>query len=326
MKNKSAKKTLCYGKGDVFAYRTHVKPLTGITPIPESSFNGRNNIIFGLNAKVAVEGKAFLPSFTKGDNSLVIATDSMKNFIQNHLATFNGATLEDFVAYVSEAFLKKYPQIDSVHIQAEDLPFEVVSEASLGNLEPSNLVFKKTRNERAQASIEMIRTPNGSTINSQTSSILDLQLIKISGNSFIGFVRDEYTTLPEDGDRPLFVYLNMHWVYEHQEDAFGKDRSKYVAAEQIIDIATSVFHEKETRSIQHLIFEIGRKILTRFPHLLEVTFESQNHTWDTVIADIPHSKGKVYTEPKPPYGFQVFTVTKELIENDISLSAATETL
>ena len=148
----------------------------------------------------------------------------------------------------------------------------------------------------------------------------------MSGNSFVGFVRDEYTTLPEDGNRPLFIYLNLHWIYEEQTDAFGTDPSKYVAAEQIIDLASSVFHGMETPSIQNLIYEIGCRILNRFPQLLEVTFESQNHTWDTVVSDIPGSNGKVYTEPRPPFGFQVFTVTKEHINGNKVLTTSEESL
>ncbi|MGE7761289.1 factor-independent urate hydroxylase [Peribacillus sp. NPDC097895] len=326
MKNKSAAQTLSYGKGNVFAYRTYSNPLTGIKQIPESTFSGRDHIIFGTNVKVSVGGSSFLPSFTDGDNSMVVATDSMKNFIQRHLATFKGATLEGFASYVSEAFLNKYPQIDTVKLIAQDIPFEAVTEATDPQLKPSDLVFKKSRNERARASVEIIRGENGNEIVHQSSSILDLQLIKVSGNSFIGFVRDEYTTLPEDGNRPLFIYLNLHWVYEDQKDALGMDPSKYVAAEQVIDIATSVFHEMETPSIQNLIYEIGCRILTRFPQLLEVTFESQNHTWDTVVSEISDSKGKVYTEPRPPYGFQVFTVKKEHLENNKILAAAKESI
>ncbi|MFD6441463.1 factor-independent urate hydroxylase [Peribacillus sp. NPDC060186] len=326
MKNKSAEQTLSYGKGNVFAYRTYSNPLTGIKQIPESTFSGRDHIIFGTNVKVSVGGSAFLPSFTEGDNSMVVATDSMKNFIQRHLAHFKGATLEGFASYVSEAFLNKYPQIESVKLIAEDIPFDAVTEATDPHLKPSDLVFKKSRNERAQAVVEIIRGENHHKIIQQSSSILDLQLIKVSGNSFVGFVRDEYTTLPEDCNRPLFIYLNLHWVYEDQEDAFGTDVSKYVAAEQVIDIATSVFHEMETPSIQNLIYEIGCRILTRFPQLLEVTFESQNHTWDTVVSEISDSKGKVYTEPRPPYGFQVFTINKENLENNKILTVAEESI
>ncbi len=323
MKNKSAQKKLCYGKGDVFAYRTYASPLTGLPVIPESAFTERKSNIFGTKIKVAVFGDAFVPSFTEGDNSLIVATDSMKNFIQRHLGTYIGTTLEGFSAYVAEAFLDKYAHIDSVQLTAEDIPFETVSEAANGGeIKESSLVFKKSRNERAQTMIEVSRTKEGTEIIQQSSSILDLQLIKISGNSFVGFIRDEYTTLPEDGDRPLFVYLNIHWIYEEQETAFGIEPDLYVAAEQIIDIATSVFHEMETPSIQNLIYEIGCRILTRYPQLLEVTFESQNHTWDTVVDHIPGSNGKIYTEPRPPYGFQVFTITRTLLENKKALAGS----
>ncbi|MCM3537585.1 hypothetical protein M4D59_06355 [Priestia endophytica] len=124
-------------------------------------------------------------------------------------------------------------------------------------------------------------------------------------------MRDEYTTLPEDGNRPLFIYLNIGWNYENSEDALGETPSLYVASEQIHDIASSVFHELETPSIQNLIYRIGCRILERFPQLQSVNFQSQNHTWDTVVEEIPGEKGKVYTEPKPPFGFQLFSVTKE---------------
>jgi len=311
MENKPTEKHVYYGKGDVFAYRTYAKPLSGITEIPESMFKGRHNIIFGTNVKVKIGGKAFIPSFTEGDNSLVVATDSMKNFIQRHLASYEGSTLEGFANYVSEAFLKKYPQIDYVSILAEDIPFDVMPEFSESSLKASNLVFRKSRNERARSSLEMVRTEGGVEITEQSSSILDLQLIKVSGNSFVGFVRDEYTTLPEDSNRPLFVYLNLHWVYKEQKDAYGDNPEKYVAAEQIIDLATSVFHNIETPSIQYLLYEIGCAVLRSFPQLLQVTFESQNHTWDTVVDEIPNSDGKVYTEPRPPYGFQLYTVTQD---------------
>ncbi|WP_338131253.1 hypothetical protein [Cohnella rhizosphaerae] len=36
----------------------------------------------------------------------------------------------------------------------------------------------------------------------------------MSGSSFYGFIRDEYTTLPEAKDRPLFIFLDILWTYE----------------------------------------------------------------------------------------------------------------
>lgn len=309
-------RVMYYGKGDVFAYRTYLKPLTGTRLIPESSFFGRSNIIFGVNVKIAVGGAKLLTSFTEGDNSLVVATDSMKNFIQRHLASYTGATIEGFLKYVAVSFLKKYSHIETISLIGEEIPFETTSTYHNGKISASDLVFKNSRNEYAVATLQMVRNEdNRVDITEQQSGLADLQLIKISGNSFVGFIRDEYTTLPEDENRPLFVYLNIKWKYKNIEDAFGDDPKQYVAAEQIRDIATSVFHETETRSIQHLIYLIGCKILERFPQLQEVNFESQNHTWDKIVEEIPSSQGKVYTEPRPPYGFQCFTVTQEDLQH-----------
>ena len=158
--------------------------------------------------------------------------------------------------------------------------------------------------------MEMIRKDDTLILSEQSSSVIDLQLIKVSGSSFEDLVVKE----PEDSNRPLYIYLNIHWIYKEQSDAFGETSGKYVAAEQVVDLVTSIFHNMETTSIQYLLYEIGCMMLRRFPQLLEVTFESQNHVWETVVAESPDSDGKVYTEPRPPYSFQLFTITQEHVK------------
>ncbi len=310
------KRTMSYGKGNVFAYRTFLKPLTGVKQIPESSFAGRSNTVVGVDVTCEIGGEAFLPSFTDGDNTLVVATDSMKNFIQRHLASYEGTTTEGFLQYVAHRFLDTYSHMDTITLTGEDIPFEAMPAYEEKELTASRLVFRRSRNERSRSVLKAERSGNTITITEQYSEIMDLQLVKVSGNSFAGFIRDEYTTLPEDGNRPLFVYLNISWQYENTNDAYASDPARYVAAEQVRDLASTVFHELETPSIQHLIYHIGCRILARFPQLTDVSFQSQNHTWDTVVEEIPGSKGKVYTEPRPPFGFQRFTVTREDAEKE----------
>ncbi|UOQ43695.1 urate oxidase [Halobacillus salinarum] len=300
-----------YGKRDVFAYRTYLKPLKDVRRIEESDFNGKSNVVFGINVSVKVGGEQFLPSFTQGDNSMVVATDSMKNFIQKHLGSYEGCTIEGFLAYTAQAFLNKYSHFESVEMKGEEIPFESARALTSTRLTESDVVFKHSRNETVAASCHYIRKEEKILLKSQQSSLYDLQLIKVSGNSFVGYIQDEYTTLPEDGNRPLFIYLNIHWQYHDKKLAYGEEAESYVAAEQVKDIAACVFHEQSTPSIQNLIYHIGLRILARFPQLKDVTFESQNRTWETVVGEIPGSAGKVYTEPRPPYGFQVFTVTHE---------------
>jgi urate oxidase / 2-oxo-4-hydroxy-4-carboxy-5-ureidoimidazoline decarboxylase len=315
MLDKNKERTLYYGKADVFVYRTFAKPLTGIKPIPESSFTGHDNVIFALNVKFSVYGKAFLTSFTEGDNTFVVATDSMKNFILRQAAEFEGNTIEGFLAFISERFLEKYPHVTSIALTGDRLPFDPVEVPALtqGSFSESGLVYRRSHNEYTSASLEISRTKDGSSvvINSLLCRLMDLQLIKVSGSSFYGFIRDEYTTLPETFDRPLYIFLNIYWEYSNISDALSGDSAFYVPFEQVRDIAQTIFHENKTPSIQNLIYQIGLKVLTRFPQLSEVRFESNNRTWETIVETITDSEGKVFTEPRPPFGFQGFSVTRE---------------
>lgn len=317
-KQPSTERTMYYGKGDVWVFRTYAKPLT-VTPIPESQFSQRDNIIFGMNIKIAVSGEQFLPSFTEGDNSLVVATDSMKNFILRHAGQYEGASIEGFLEFVSRKFLEKYPQMTGIRIWADQVPFEnlPVPHAE-GEMGPSDLVFRQSRNEHASAMVEVVRTEKGIELVDHAGGISDLKLIKVKGSSFSGYVKDEYTTLPETSDRPLFIFLDIGWEYNEPSDALDADRGSYIAWEQVRDIAVTVFHEENSPSIQNLIYKIGYRVLERFPQMKKVWFESNNRTWDTVLEETVHPDGKVFTEPRPPYGFQGFSMSREDLEKEKS--------
>ncbi|MEH7076708.1 urate oxidase [Neobacillus drentensis] len=309
-------RTMQYGKADVWVYRTYAAPLTGVRQIPESAFRGRSNILFGMNVKVAIEGEAFLSSFTDGDNTLVVATDSMKNFILKHAGDYDGSTQEGFLEFVARRFLETYSHMSGVEISSEQIPFDELQVPTKNGFEPSPLVFRYSQNEQSMASVEVKRSGKEILTTNHLCSLKGLKLLKVRGSSFYGFVRDEYTTLPESYDRPLFIFLNIGWRYNDFEDAKGTTPAGYVAAEQVRDIAYTVFHEENSPSIQNLIYRIGLRVLERFPQLAEVRFESNNRTWETVLDEIPASQeGKVFTEPRPPYGFQCFSMTREDLEH-----------
>lgn len=310
------KRIMCYGKADVWVYRTYAKPLTTVQSIPESTFKGYKNILFGMNVKVAVEGEEFLASFKDGDNTLVVATDSMKNFILKHAGDYEGGTQEGFLEFVGRRFLETYPQMTGIKMMGEQIPFDELPVPTKDTFEPSPFVFRYSLNEQACASIELKRANGAIFTTDQKSSLKKLKLIKVRGSSFYGYVKDEYTTLPESYDRPLFIFLNIDWRYSDPEPSRGNTPG-YVAAEQVRDIAYTVFHEKNSPSIQNLIYRIGYRVLERFPQLAEVSFESNNRTWETVLDQIPSSpEGKVFTEPRPPYGFQRFSMTREDLMTD----------
>ena len=105
-----------YGKAEVSTYRTYATPLTGIKPIPESSFSGRPNTLLAAEIDVQVLGESFLAAYTEGDNSNVVATDTMKNFIHRQSLDFPGSTLEGWLHFLGSRFLETYPQMERLRV------------------------------------------------------------------------------------------------------------------------------------------------------------------------------------------------------------------
>jgi urate oxidase len=89
------------------------------------------------------------------------------------------------------------------------------------------------------------------------------------------------------------------------------DVARYVASEQVSDLAAVVHHGFVSLSIQHLVHEIGQRMFDRFEGLAEITFEAQNRTFDTAEESTDEERRKVYTDPRPPYGRIGLTMRRE---------------
>jgi len=306
----SDERVMNYGKEKIRVYRTYGTPLEGIEPIPESAFDGRPNTLFGMDVRVQVEGEAFLPSFSEGDNSMLVATDSMKNFVHHHMGEYEGATLEGFLEYIGATLLETYEQMESVEVSATELPFEERMVPGGDGFEESELVFAVSDGESAYGELALDDEGDSVALGDQRSGVTDIELVKVKDNSFTGFVQDEYTTLPERENRTLYVAMDIFWSYTDAEDALGEEPERYVPAEQVSDIAQAVFDELDVNSIQELIYQIGLRVLERFPQLETVSFEANNRTWIGVRDDLD-GDAKVLREPDIPTGFQQFSMDRD---------------
>jgi len=294
-----------YGKAGVSVYRTHGTPLVGVTPIPESPFVGRDNTLMAAEIEIQVRGQGFLESYTEGDNRLVVATDTMKNFIHATSASNPAATLEGWLDHVGRAFLDHYPHMERISMLGTELPYPAsLVPADDGNgFVASDVLFVRDRNDRSTARLDLELTADaGVRLTNHACRRERLQLIKITGSSFADFARDEHTTLPERPDRALFTRMDIGWRYGEHADALGADSARYVASDQVADLAASVFHHFVSLSIQHLVHEIGAHVLDRWPQLAEVSFDAQNRTWDPGAISPDDPKVKTYADPRPPIG------------------------
>jgi urate oxidase len=126
------------------------------------------------------------------------------------------------------------------------------------------------------------------------SGIRGFKLLRVGGSAFAGFVRDQYTTLPETTNRPLHMWLDVDWLYTDDQAAF-----KETAGPRVRAIVHHVFGGFESGSIQQVIYQIGQNILAQIPVISEVHLEANNRTWDAVV---DHDETAIYTDSRPPYG------------------------
>jgi urate oxidase len=303
--------TVSYGKRRVPVYRVQAAELMGVTPIPESAFTGRNNRVLALEVDVEVLGGGFLASYTEGDNTGLVATDSMKNFIIRQALDFDGATIEGFLDVLGRGFLSTYPQIRALRVEGRELPFVAAPVPNGdGTFVPSEVLFDRIDADYAMASIEMATNGEAVETKDHRSGRIGMRLMKTTGSAFTRFLRDGYTTLPDRGDRPLFITLDLHWRYRDLSDLLGGDPARYVPAEQVRDVVRVVFHEFVSESIQHLVHEFGQRLLDRFSQLSEVSFRAENRTRDPYGESPDDPRIRVYSDPFPAYGEITLTMRR----------------
>lgn len=304
---------ISYGKLYVPVYRMYARPMKGVKAVPESPFQDTANILFAAEVDLEVFGNNFLPAYTQGDNSMVVATDSMKNFILRESLNYQGSTLEGLLNFLGSGFLTTYPQMEALRITGRELPFSAarVPQRAGGTFGESEVLFSRSNNDYGMAYLDMDRCDGSPTVTAHRCGRPGLKLLKVTGSAFTHFVRDEYTTLPERGDRPLFIYMDIYWKYANTNDMLSSDLSRYAPSEQVRDVVQTVFHEFVSESIQHLMHEMGLRLLNRFPQLSEVSFDGQNRTRDPIATSETDPKIKVYTDPFPAYGQLKLTMSRK---------------
>ena len=296
-----------YGKSSIGTYRFAAAPLVAAR-IPESAFVGRGNELFGAEIDVQVLGGPFTAAYTGGDNHNVVATDTMKNFVLKRALEFEGSTLESFLDFLGRSFLGVYPDMQALHLTGRELPFTAVLVPDGDGFSPSTVLFSRSRGDYGAAELILERSSSGVALTDHECGRLELQLVKTTGSSFSRFARDDHTTLPETEDRPLYIFLDVFWRYADPAQMVSDDTTHYVPAEQVRDLVAAGFHDFNSRSIQHLVYEMGTRLLARFPQLAEVRFEAQNRLWDPAFASADPAV-QVRTDPRPPYGQIGLTLT-----------------
>ena len=214
-----------------------------------------------LTVKIAFEGD-FEEVHTTGDNSRVLPTDTMKNTV--YTLAHQKQEIEEievFASRLADYFLKNNNQVSRVII---DIAEHFWTRISAGG-KPHQHSFIKGGDEKRTTKVSATR--EGSEIE---SGVEDLIVLKTTRSGFAGFIKDQYTTLPETTDRIFATSVKAVWRYESADAASG---DTWRGIRQTI---VETFAEHDSLSVQHTLYAMGEAVLEKFPGVAEIAFSLPN--------------------------------------------------
>ncbi len=222
--------------------------------------NGPQHSVKELGVQVMLQG-AFDASYTKADNRLVVATDSIKNTINVFAKRELGADSEVFGLVLGEHFLKTYEHVSRVEV--------TLTEHCWGRINVKGRPHAHSFSEKGAARpfAKIICTRNESVVE---SGIEELFILKSTASGFENFLRDEFTTLPETNDRIFATKLKAVWTFKRKPKNYAKTNSK------ILDAMLAVFAKNFSPSVQVTLFQMGEAALKTAPEISKVHIAMPN--------------------------------------------------
>jgi urate oxidase len=235
-----------YGKGDV--------RLTKVVR------RGPHHDLYEYSVKVILAGE-FASCYLTGDNSSLVATDTMKNTVYGLADKHEFNSPEQFGQILSKHFVTNNKHISSARAEIAETRWERLATASGLHEHAFQIAGSGVR------TATVVTTQDGKV--DTMGGISGLKVLKTTKSGFVGFLRDEFTTLPDVTDRIFATTIDAVWTYTGPTDY---NASFAAALEELL----RVFGEHDSLAVQQTIYAMGEAMLARDPALGEVKLTMPN--------------------------------------------------
>ncbi len=248
-----------------------------------------------LTVAIALEGD-FEAAHTDGDNTAVIATDTMKNtayaFAKSHL----DGSIEAYGRALASHFLEA-PQVDAATVNVREHHWSAIDIAGT----PAAGAFVRGGEGTRLATVTATR---GGI--SMEAGIEDLIVMKTTRSAFAGFPRDRYTTLPDTDDRLMATRITAIWRYGAPD--IDADATWAAVRTTLLE----VFADHDSPSVQASVWIIARAMLERHDEIDEVRMVLPNlHHWLVDLSPFGlENDREIYTPTTEPHGVIEATVRR----------------
>lgn len=246
-----------------------------------------------LTVDVSLEGD-FAAAHITGDNSGLLATDTMRNTVYALAAQHRIDGLEAFGRVLVEHFLAAAPSVARATVRLREHPWQRIGDhphAFQGGC-------GGTRVASVSGDAGGLRASGG---------IEDLLVLKTTGSGWSGFLRERYTTLKETNDRILATIVSASWDYG---DAGSEPADAWRRAR---DAVLEAFGDHFSPSVQFTLHRLGAAVLDAVPEIVRVRLSLPNRhhlLYDLARFGIDNDL-EVFNATSEPYGLIEGTVERE---------------
>jgi urate oxidase len=268
-----------YGKAE-----THVVRVTR---------DGKTHHIRDLTVSVALSGDMEAVHLT-GDNSSVLTTDTQKNTVFAFARKYGIDSPEAFGLLLARHFVGSQPAIHHAKVSIEEHAWD--------RIPATDHSFVRRGGETRTAVVH-----HDDAATHVVSGLKDLVVLNSADSEFWGYVKDEYTTLPETRDRILATEVTAQWRHASAdadwEGSYPEARGHLLAA----------FAGTYSLSLQQTLYAMGDRVLDRLPGVCEVRLVLPNKHHFTVDLE-PfelENDNEIFYAADRPYGLIEGSVVRD---------------
>ncbi|TPQ19510.1 factor-independent urate hydroxylase [Streptomyces sporangiiformans] len=266
--------------------------------------DGATHHIKDLNVSVSLSGDMEEVHYS-GSNANVLPTDTTKNTVYAFAKQYGIESAEQFGIHLARHFVTSQEPIRTARIRIEEYAWERIENAGQG---AHSFVRKGQETRLTQITYD----GEGWEV---VSGLKDLVVMNSTNSEFWGYVKDEYTTLPEAYDRILATEVSSRWRFnwtDDEQEAPDWDTSY----EQVKEHMLRAFAETYSLSLQQTLYRMGARIIDHRDEIDEVRFSLPNK--HHFLADLEPfglkndtADGAVYFAADRPYGLIEATVLRD---------------
>ena len=213
-----------------------------------------------LTVDVALEG-AFEAAHVEGDNTGLLATDTMRNTVYALAKDHPIDDVEAFGLHLVEHFLAAGPSVTGARVHLVEHPWARLSVDG----RPHEHAFQRGMGGDRVATV----TADGTGARVQ-AGIDDLLVLKTTGSGWEGYLHDRYTSLPETDDRIMATVVTARWDYADTDVDWG------AAWHDVHRTVLETFGDHYSPSVQYTLYRMGEAVLEARPEIERIHFSLPN--------------------------------------------------